>query len=288
LTINSCFEIHADYPPYQEGLPDVPDTFSPEDSPNDPHSQGCNDKCVSNGIYFPIHIDTDYTRYTVPAVLPASVDLSSNMPPIRSQGQQGSCVAWTVGYYLKSYQEKIQHGYDYTDFSSVMSPAYVYNQVKESGCASGSSMENSLEILKNQGIVSWQDFPYSDEQCSILPNQALIDIAADNKISAYYELGIPSDQSDPHVTLINIMKALLAEGRALPSAFDMDPYDDQCGHAQLIVGYDDARHAFKRANSWGTYYGDNGYDYIDYKYFLPSNNPNFEVGLLSVYVTYDE
>ena len=39
--------------------------------------------------------------------LPERVDLSANMPPVGDQGTQGSCVAWAVGYALKSYQERI-------------------------------------------------------------------------------------------------------------------------------------------------------------------------------------
>jgi C1A family cysteine protease len=40
-------------------------------------------------------------------------------------------------------------------------------------------------------------------------------------------------------------------------------------HAVAICGYDDAKHAYKVVNSWGTGWGDAGYSWIDYD-FLPT------------------
>ena len=39
------------------------------------------------------------------------------------------------------------------------------------------------------------------------------------------------------------------------------------GHAMVLVGYDDHRHAFKVLNSWGRIWGDGGYGWIDYDFF---------------------
>lgn len=39
------------------------------------------------------------------------------------------------------------------------------------------------------------------------------------------------------------------------------------GHMMAIVGYDDNDKTFTIANSWGDYWGDNGYFYMDYEYF---------------------
>ena len=37
-------------------------------------------------------------------------------------------------------------------------------------------------------------------------------------------------------------------------------------HALIICGYDDAKHAFKVFNSWGTNWGDAGFSWIDYDF----------------------
>jgi len=34
-----------------------------------------------------------------------------------------------------------------------------------------------LEVLKEQGVNSWKDFPYSDDQCDALPTDKLLLVA---------------------------------------------------------------------------------------------------------------
>ena len=43
------------------------------------------------------------------------------------------------------------------------------------------------------------------------------------------------------------------------------------GHMMSIVGYNDDKKYFIIRNSWGEYWGDNGYFYIDYEYFINEN-----------------
>jgi C1A family cysteine protease len=47
-------------------------------------------------------------------------------------------------------------------------------------------------------------------------------------------------------------------------------------HAVTICGYDDAKHAVKIMNSWGTGWGENGFSWIDYD-FLRTLNPTVYV-----------
>jgi len=44
-------------------------------------------------------------------------------------------------------------------------------------------------------------------------------------------------------------------------------FSDSSWHSLVIVGYDDNDKTFTIANSWGDYWGDNGYFYLDYEYF---------------------
>ncbi len=45
--------------------------------------------------------------------LPSKVDLSKNMPPVLNQGRQNSCVAFSTGYYTKSYYEYLENKWKY-------------------------------------------------------------------------------------------------------------------------------------------------------------------------------
>ena len=49
-----------------------------------------------------------------------------------------------------------------------------------------------------------------------------------------------------------------------------DPGTAEGGHCMLLVGYDNAKNAFKVMNSWGTEWGDNGFGWIDYGLFTNS------------------
>ncbi len=52
--------------------------------------------------------------------LPPQSDLSGGFPPAGNQGNQGSCVAWAVGYDLRSYyegrREATVHSQNFTRF----------------------------------------------------------------------------------------------------------------------------------------------------------------------------
>ncbi|MCW3999308.1 MAG: hypothetical protein NWE93_03620 [Candidatus Bathyarchaeota archaeon] len=105
------------------------------------------------------------------------VDLSKSafFPPIGNQGSQGSCTAFAIGYYCKTYQEAKEHNWNltaakwtggyYTGNISlayqgmVMSPAFVYNLINK-GRDKGSSFEDAVNLVCNVGISSWQKMPY--------------------------------------------------------------------------------------------------------------------------------
>lgn len=305
LIISRCKDPSINFTPVaeQEEIL-VPDVIEVEESINDPQVTGA--ACVSNSdstnvMFNPID------SIEIPNDLPVTHDLSEDMPPVRSQGNQGSCVAWATAYYLKSYQEKIQGNYDYNSYEDVMSPSFVYNQTKSNiNCMSGSSISRALELLKTQGVSTWKEFPYTEEQCSRMPSEELIISSGKNKIKEYYSVQIPESNTDENYTLINLVKTLIyqkqpvvisldwkdivfeeIDNETVATSFSLNP-TDECGHAVLLVGYDDEMNAFKIVNSWGTSWGNKGYAWVDYKFFLPTTDEDFIEGLNESYVTFDE
>lgn len=305
LFFNSCKDHYITFNPLTEepDVIEVPDIIEVEESLNDPQETGVACSSNNNRISTTDLLDV----IDIPTSLPESFDLSEDMPPVRSQGSQGSCVAWATTYYMKSYQEKIQGGYEYKSYENVMSPAFIYNQAKANpNCLSGSSIEDSLELLKTTGTNTWQDFPYSQEFCANLPTDDLLIKASDNKIKDYFRVGVPDSNVDLNYTKINLIKTLIAQqkpivisldwadlifeiqnGETMATSFSLNP-TDECGHAVLIVGYDNDLNAFKIVNSWGTSWGNLGYGWVHYNFFLNNTEINYQEGLTGAYVAFDE
>ncbi|UMY66827.1 MULTISPECIES: C1 family peptidase [unclassified Flavobacterium] len=290
--------------PEEENPPIDPETpIETEVAQNDPKNCGLNDAgCASiTEPALPLPV------FEIPPDLPVLFDLSADMPPVRSQGAQGSCVAWATTYYLKSYQEKIQYGHVFTTFDQVMSPAYVYNQAKEAGgCDVGTCIENALHVLKAQGACTWAYFPYNPSVCTYQPGSVARTEAEAHKISDYYAV-YPLAETGSFTTR-NVVKAMIATQMPVVIGMKLDqsfraatPRDADnrfvylhCdstqlvgSHAMLVVGYDDDLAAFKVVNSWGTDWGNEGYCWVSYDFFRQASDPDYEYGLLGAYIAYD-
>ena len=113
------------------------------------------------------------------AYLPPKVDLSPLFPPPGDQGKQSSCVAWAVAYGARSFYEASVSGRE-LNHRNAFSPAYVYNQLRDSseGCNSGLNFRSVFNLIQSQGVASLSDFPYTDSNCSRLPSNQTKAIAA--------------------------------------------------------------------------------------------------------------
>jgi len=211
------------------------------------------------------------TTVIAPAPLPSSYLIT--MPSVRYQGTEGSCVAFAVTYTRAAEQYYKTGAVSYNDGINVFSPEYVFNQAKSSSDCSGSAVTTSLEILKSQGVCTWQSMPYSATNgCSLMPTSAQTAEAANYRIISYSKL-IDSDKV--------AIKTMIAKNHPVIATFTIDNsfYNATPGfiwktltgnsgsHTMAICGYDDAKHAYKAINSWGTTWGDAGYIWIDYDFF---------------------
>ncbi|TGK01898.1 cysteine protease [Leptospira langatensis] len=213
--------------------------------------------------------------------LPSSVDLSSYMPPVGDQGQQSSCVAWSTAYATKSYQEymerknsgwKLRDSSGSPNYSNIFSPAFIYNQIN-GGRDNGSLISDAMRLVVENGAAPWSSMPYNPNDYLSRPSSAAFNTASNYKAKEFLRVR----QTDP-----NEVKNQLNEGRPVVAGIlvyenFMNLKGNQIykegigktygGHAIAIVGYDDSKGAFKFINSWSTQWGDNGYGYIEYKWF---------------------
>lgn len=213
--------------------------------------------------------------------LPSSVDLSGDLPPVGNQGYQSSCVGWALAYYYKTFQERVERGWDITSAQHQFSPSWIYNQRTTSNCAldQGMSFYNGFTILKEKGAATLTSFPYNPNDTCTQPSQAIKDEALQYRAKSFANVFLGAGAAN-----LTTLKTLLANGQpfaiAVPvySSFYRVTYVNPVvprhaageafygGHAMFVVGYDDAIGGFKAVNSWGSAWGRNGFCYLSYDF----------------------
>lgn len=204
--------------------------------------------------------------------LPVAVDLSARLPPPGDQGAQSSCVGWAVGYAARTYYDVGQTDGPYKA-STLVSPSYLYNQIREGDCSAGSRISDALTLLHLEGAAVLADFPYSDRSCARLPDAAQRSAAARLKIPGWKRLDVTLDQlrgalamGNPVVLAIEMTPSLSSfRGKLAKQPLHIAASEAGAGyHAILAIGYDDARQAFLLQNSWGPDWGSGGRGWVDY------------------------
>jgi hypothetical protein len=202
---------------------------------------------------------------TTDETLPSSYDhsLENYFPPIGSQGQEGSCTAWSIGYYVNTTYEARNRGWDLSEVnwtkgapdkdyqSYIMSPDFAYHLVNN-GDNSGSYFSDIMRVVSDIGISSWETMPYIDYITSTWPEELAWREAPlyRNAIGSKYYLVIDSVED------VRILKALIADGYLAGIAVDAYQYNNlssedvwntenykisRLNHANTIVGYYDNR-----------------------------------------------
>jgi C1A family cysteine protease len=213
--------------------------------------------------------------------IPSSYDLSPYMPPVGNQGKQESSVGWATAYALKSYQEFIERkdkqNWQYREGSklntkTLYSPSFIYNQIN-SGKDSGAYLEDALLVILSKGVTSLESMPYNQNDFKSLPNQEQLAEASNFRGKDFFrirssqinEIKHQISLGNPVLTGISVSENFFYIGKSI--------YNEHKGsllglQALVIVGYDDSNSTFKVMNSWGSNWGDKGYSYIDYRFFI--------------------
>lgn len=225
--------------------------------------------------------------------------LTSYLPRVGNQGNQGSCISWAVGYGLATYMFAAQRRRNPSGNSEYMSPAYLHNQnMGYQNCTSGqASFEPADNVLSQQGIVPLSVMGYTTNAngCTERVTDAMRQQAAPhrmrgnlilNKMNALVTSPSPPTRDVVSASEFQQIKASISRG--VPVAVAIRTYaefmslgsqpqrtmtprtDTTLGHnyhAVLVVGYDDARGIVTVMNSWQRSWGRGGYGEISYDVF---------------------
>lgn len=214
--------------------------------------------------------------------LPPAVDLRSQMPPIYDQGQLGSCTANAIGAAFQ--YEHIRQGLE--DFIPSRLFIYFNERVIENTVRSdaGAMIRDGIKTIARQGVCPETMWPYIIERFDVRPPTSVYQVAR-NHISINYKR-VPRDQGAILEALAHGCPVIL--GFSVYESFEslqvektgivpMPTLDEAYlgGHAVLCVGYDLAAQHFIIRNSWGNGWGDAGYCYFPFGYFVKTSANDF-------------
>ncbi|HUM52370.1 MAG TPA: C1 family peptidase [Chitinophagales bacterium] len=228
--------------------------------------------------------------------LPAQFSLRQYTPVVRSQGNYGTCVAWSTAYAARTIAWSVRNNYNNIDSAAAIakhsfSPQFLFLNIKfqdDNTCQNGSSLVTALQFMEDKGVIAWDNSPYN---CATVYSDADRKNAENYKIHDFQRFSSWFDIQDS--TILD-MKRMLKEKKPivfsmyLPKSFNTvdtktgiwypNPKDYvevrnakkisdlYVGHAMCIIGYNDAVNggSFEIMNSWGTDAGKDGFYWISY------------------------
>lgn len=215
--------------------------------------------------------------------LPERVTLEKYAPQRLHQGNQGSCVGWASAYAARTILQARASGNSPNQLS--FSPAYLYNQIRLSGCE-GAYMLDAMKAMSQNGAMPFQQFGYDDSDCSRVPNSEEIARGRQYRIKGYNRLTVGAEDYKPDILAIkqnlaqgapvvigmmvggSFMSGMLGRDmwRPTQSDYSMRGFG---GHAMCVIGYDDNKEggAFQLMNSWSEDWGNQGLAWVRYADF---------------------
>jgi hypothetical protein len=212
--------------------------------------------------------------------------------------QYSDCVGWSTTYAARTILYAIRNNIQnrQTITAETFAPSFTYSQIKssqtEAACNQGSYIQDAVKLIKDLGSIKNVDFEYS---CSPVIENQDVRIASKFRIKNYKRLS--GDYNSDRSQMMENIKKSLSEKR--PVVIAMEVYDSfqrpsasatkglwegkkgkmVSRHAITVIGYDDTKYggAFEIINSWGTFWGNEGFMWLKYKDFAAVTYEAYEM-----------
>lgn len=234
--------------------------------------------------------------YVPKPIAVTSADLRPYFRSVQNQGQQGSCLSFTVTSIFE-YMMKVNQSENCD-----LSEAFLYYNARnldDEGDVSvnidtGSRFKPAMDSLTEFGIALEMYCPYDEGVYDRKPSEAAYEDAKTRKLIKALNVDRNVDavksalaEGYPVAASFTLCKSFTPTGgyipmptedeiaEALGNAADPDSETKHSCHAMAIVGFSDELQMFLVRNSWGQDWGDNGYCYIPYAYVADQRLFNF-------------
>lgn len=210
--------------------------------------------------------------------IPQAVDLREAWWQISNQGTTGACVGWALAdSVLRWYFVKAQR----LNKDELLSARYIWMAAKEGDEyiaqpttfieTAGTSLKTALDVVRIFGVVRESVLPFNTGHLFQGSRQAFYALAAQLKISSYFNLGLNINAwrlwlatQGPILARLKVDDNWYNAAKTKGYLDHFQPTTEAGGHAIAIVGYTPDRFIIR--NSWGTEWGDQGYVYISLSY----------------------
>ena len=206
------------------------------------------------------------------ATQPATVDLRSKLPACYDQGQLGSCTANALVAAFQAAEPSFMGSRLFLYYNERMIEGHIPDDT-------GATLYDGVACLKKYGLCPEWEYPYIVSNFANKPSQKCYTDALINRVAI--ATNIPQTAASMKASLNagypfvigflvypSFESAQVAATGIVPMPGSSEPILG--GHAVLVVGYNEAKQWWIVRNSWGTGWGDRGYFYVPYAYFLNS------------------
>lgn len=210
--------------------------------------------------------------------LASEAGLYDFIPPVKSQGQYGTCTSWATGYYARTImhaRENDLSASDLNDPTNVFSPLDIYLSIPHGPDCGGSAICTAFKTMQERGIAKLADVPYENlgdcsqkspagaqqYQAGKINHYRRVDANSVEELKTYIQRGCPIAIGCKMGDNTSYYKGGVVMDDTAPRAG---------GHAMCLVGYDDDKGpngAFCIVNSWGNTWGEDGFMWVDYNFF---------------------